>query len=391
MHIINLHKGREQSVLRRHPWIFSRAIQTDIRGLADGDTVWVADFKGNIIGTGHFQNSSLSVRLIAFEQVEPGPGFWRERLSEALACRLMLGIHRAGHTDAFRLVHGEGDQLPGLIIDIYGKVAVIQAHSIGMHKAVPEIAEAILSLRDLQLESVYVKSKDALPTTYAQQMEDVWVAGQPMGEVVVHENGVSFLVQVETGQKTGFFLDQRDNRSLVMQYANGKEVFNGFCYTGGFSLYAMKGGATGVTSVDTSGMALELLERNMELNGFAEGHQVVRENVMTYLAQEQRLYDIVIIDPPAFAKSLNKRHNAIQAYKRLNMQAMARVKKGGLLFTFSCSQVVDKPLFHHTVVSAAIEAGRHVRIIHELSQGADHPVSAFHPEGHYLKGLVLML
>ena len=388
---IQLHKGREQSVLRRHPWIFSRAIQSGADGIEDGETILVQDYKGHTIGTGHYQDSSLSVRLIAFEAVEADLSFWTDRLRNAADCRESLQVRMAGHTDTFRLVHGEGDQLPGLIIDIYGPVAVVQAHSIGMYKALPDITKALFQIEHLSLEAVYSKSKDALPSNFAHQVTDGWLHGQAPENLVVHEGGIAFQVNVETGQKTGFFLDQRENREMIRKYAHGKEVFNGFCYSGGFSLYALQGGATKVVSIDSSQGALDLLEQNLKINSFEGEHQSIKENVLTWLGETDQRFDIVIVDPPAFAKTLKKRHNAIQAYKRLNMMAISRVKRGGMLFTFSCSQVVDKPLFHHTIVAAAIESGRQARIVHELSQGPDHPVSIFHPEGHYLKGLALLL
>lgn len=391
MKIVKLHPGREQSVLRRHPWIFSRAIDLASDDLEDGDTVYVQDAKGKVIGTGHFQDSSLAVRILAFEEVKTNAAFWSSRLEAAAQCRLTLGIPRANLTDTFRLVHGEGDQLPGLIIDVYGPVAVVQAHSIGMFKALPDIALALTQLSSIRIEAVFSKSREALPSGFAARTDDGWLQGSHAGELVVRENGIAFSIDVVEGQKTGFFLDQRENRQLIKQYAQSKEVFNGFCYTGGFSLYALEGGATHLISIDSSDKALRLLEKNLSLNSFAGTHESVRDNVLTWLSQNDRMFDIVIVDPPAFAKSLNKRHNAVQAYKRLNMMAMARVKKGGMLFTFSCSQVVDKPLFHNTIVAAAIESGRMARVVHELGQGPDHPVSIFHPEGHYLKGLALYM
>lgn len=391
MHFIKLHKGREQSVLRQHPWIFSRAIQSPVVDIADGELVTITDYTGKILGIGHFQNSSLSVRMICFEDAVIDNTFWSSKLRDAIAYRRRLDFIKPGFTDTYRLVHGEGDQLPGLIIDVYGSVAVLQAHSIGMHKARHEIASALISSGDSGIRAVYCKSKDALPGEYSSQAEDEWLEGKEEEEVIVHENGVRFVIDIIGGQKTGFFLDQRENRSIVSRYCQGRSVINCFSYSGGFSMYALQAGAGKVVSVDTSKTALDLLERNLMLNDVSSNHSTVKENVLTYLAGENEAYDVVIIDPPAFAKSLSKRHNAIQAYKRLNMMAMARVNRGGMLFTFSCSQVVDKPLFHNTVVAAAIEAGRSARIVHDLGQGPDHPVSIFHPEGHYLKGLALYL
>lgn len=378
-------------MLRRHPWIFSRAIQTPVDDIIDGETVQILDYRGTVLGVGHFQNSSLSIRLLAFEETTLNETFWENRLNEAAGYRAALGILKEGYTNAFRLVHGEGDQLPGLIIDVYDKVAVLQAHSIGMHIARHQIAAALLKINNPSIKSVYCKSHEALPTTYAQSVTDEWLAGEPDHEIIIQEGGIRFMIDVVAGQKTGFFLDQRENRDLVRRYSRNASVLNCFSYSGGFTLYALHGDAIGAVSVDTSAGALEMLEKNLLLNILQGGHQSVKENVLTYLTNSDQQFDIVIIDPPAFAKNIGKRHNAIQAYKRLNMMAMARVKKGGMLFTFSCSQVVDRLMFHNTVVAAAIESGRLARIAHEMSQGPDHPVSIFHPEGHYLKGLALYI
>ena len=388
---LKLLKGREDSVLRRHPWIFSRAIQTPVDDISDGETVQIVDYRGNVLGVGHFQNSSLSIRLLAFEETSIDESFWERRLNDAAGYRATLGILKEGYTNALRLVHGEGDQLPGLIIDVYGEVAVLQAHSIGMHIARHQIAEALLKIKNPSIKSVYCKSHEALPTTYSQSVTDEWLMGEPEDEIIINEGGIRFLIDVVTGQKTGFFLDQRENRDLVRRYSKNASVLNCFSYSGGFTLYALHGDAVSVVSVDTSAGALDMLGKNLMLNVLQGSHQSVKENVLTYLTHSDQQFDIVIIDPPAFAKNIGKRHNAIQAYKRLNMMAMARVKKGGMLFTFSCSQVVDRLMFHNTVVAAAIESGRLARIAHEMSQGPDHPVSIFHPEGHYLKGLALYI
>ena len=391
MQIITLNKGRDQSILRKHPWIFSRAIQAIPKGLHDGDVVQVQDSDGNTLGVGHFQDSSLAVRMLSFEQVSIDHAFWKKRIQQAFAFRSALGLIQPGVTDAYRLVHGEGDQLPGLIVDVYGHVAVIQAHSIGMYKAQKKITDALISTRSLNVTAVYSKSKEALPGEYAKNIEDEWLTGDPIEEIIAHEGSLQFIINVMTGQKTGFFLDQRINRELVSRYAKDASVVNCFSYTGGFSFYALQGGAKHVISIDSSATALTLADKNAALNHFSEKHESLKENVLTYLSKTDQLFDIVIIDPPAFAKNLSKRHNAVQAYKRLNMLAMARVKPGGMLFTFSCSQVVDRELFNHTVVAAAIESNRMARVMHELSQGPDHPASIFHPEGHYLKGLALYL
>lgn len=388
---VKLHKGREQSLLRKHPWVFSRAIHSATDTLTDGDLVQVLDFKERILGVGHYQDSSLSIRMLAFEDIAVDDAFWKTKLNEAVAYRHSLGILQKNHTNAFRLVHGEGDQLPGLIIDVYDHTAVIQAHSIGMHKARTHIAKALTQLSGLTIDAVYCKSEDSLPSAYSKDIKDEWLIGDTQENLVIHEGGIQFGIDVVAGQKTGFFLDQRNNRELVKLLADGKSVLNCFCYTGGFSVYALQGGATEVISIDTSAGALEILEKNLTLNSHTGKHESVKENVLTYLTKSDEQYDIVIVDPPAFAKSLAKRHNAIQAYKRLNVMALSRLKKGGMLFTFSCSQVVDTQMFRDTIVAAAIESGRLARVAYELGQGPDHPVSIFHPEGHYLKGLVLYM
>jgi len=391
MQILKLNKDRDQSIARRHPWIFSRALQKVPKSISDGDIVQIQDDEGNIIGVGHYQDSSLAVRLLAFENVNIDNTFWKKRLQHAFQYRTALYFIKPDITDCFRLVHGEGDQLPGLIIDIYNTVAVVQAHSIGMHKARHEIAEALMSISGLKIEAVYAKSKEALPGEYAHTVVDEWLKGNPIEEIIVHEGGLQFIINVMTGQKTGFFLDQRINREWVGKYASGKSVLNCFSYTGGFSLYALQGGAKHAISIDSSVNALTIADKNAELNLFSDKHESIKENVLTYLTKTEEQFDIIIVDPPAFAKSLSKRHNAVQAYKRLNILAMARVKPGGMLFTFSCSQVVDRELFHNTIVAAAIESNRMARVMHDLSQGPDHPTSIFHPEGHYLKGLALYL
>jgi 23S rRNA (cytosine1962-C5)-methyltransferase len=391
MQIITLNKGREQSISRRHPWIFSRALQKVPKGVADGDVVQIQDEEGNVVGVGHYQDSSLAVRLLAFEAISIDHAFWKNRIYAAYKYRAALRFLAPGVTDSFRLIHGEGDQLPGLIIDIYNNVAVIQAHSIGMHKARQKIADVLLTIPGLKIEAVYAKSKESLPGKYANEVTDEWLKGDPVEEITAHEGGLQFIINVMTGQKTGFFLDQRINRELVGRYAKDASVINCFSYTGGFSFYALQGGARHVISIDSSATALTIADKNAALNNFSAQHESLKENVLTYLTKSDQLFDIVIIDPPAFAKNLSKRHNAVQAYKRLNMLAIARVKPGGILFTFSCSQVVDRELFNHTVVAAAIESNRMARVMHELSQGPDHPSSIFHPEGHYLKGLALYL
>lgn len=384
-----LKPGKDAPLRRFHPWVFSGAVAFKEEGIADGDTVEVFSKEGNYLATGHYQDSNICVRLFSFQQTDAGPVFWEEKLQNALLYRKLTGITGNPATNCYRLVHAEGDGLPGLIIDMYGRTAVLQCHSIGMHRASPLIADALLKIFGDHLDAVYDKSAETLPDQYAQGMVNAYLFGEKNGQVV-EENGHFFQVDWETGQKTGFFLDQRDNRHLVAAYAAGKSLLNAFCYSGGFSVYALKAGALRVDSVDASKKAMELTNNNIALNGFSESnHNSITDDVMHFLRQPGEGYDMVIIDPPAFAKNISKRHQAVQGYRRLNALAFQKVKPGGILFTFSCSQVVDKPLFYNTIVAAALEAGRPVRLMHDLGQPADHPVSLYHPESSYLKGLAL--
>lgn len=380
-----LHAGREQSLLRRHQWVFSGAIKKKDKSISDGDVVSIYDHRGNVLATGHFQDSSIAVRVLAFEATEVNTAFWKQKLMEAYAYRHHAGLTHRDDTTAFRLVHGEGDELPGLIIDIYDRVAVFQAHSIGMYLHRVDIAHALMSIKDLQLETVFDRSVAGL----SSPEDSALLAGREAGTVNIIESSIRFSVDIATGQKTGFFLDQRINRQLVKSFATGKDVLNCFCYTGGFSLYALAGNAQSVTSVDVSVPAMEILEQNLRENVYIGKHSAVCADVMDYLRDTDQTFDVVICDPPAFAKSVQKRHNAVQAYKRLNALAIQHVKPGGMLFTFSCSQVIDRQLFNDTITAAAIESGRVMRVICELQQAPDHPVSVYHPEGHYLKGLAL--
>lgn len=387
-----LKPGRDQALRRFHPWVFSGAIARVEGKPEDGEQVSVLDRSGQVLGLGHFHHGSISVRVLSFD---PGADldsldFWIQKLASALAVRQKAGMP-GPQTDCFRLAHGEGDGLSGLVIDVYGSVAVMQCHSIGMHRQRELIAGALMRLPGLALQGVYDKSVESLPPQYAAGQQNGYIAGAgPDDGAIVQENGVKFRVDWITGQKTGFFLDQRDNRLLLGRYAAGKKVLNAFCYTGGFSAYALKAGAAEVHSVDVSGKAMELTEQNITLNQPHTGaHTGYTEDVLRFLKNGEDQYEVMVIDPPAYAKSLEKRHNAVQGYKRLNEAAIRRLAPGGILFTFSCSQVVDRELFYHTIVSAAIEAGRQARVLHHMTQGADHPVSLFHPEGSYLKGLVL--
>ncbi len=392
MKALILKPRREQSIRRRHPWVFSGAIAETDPDLQDGDRVVVLDHRRQRLAIGHFQEGSIRARLFAFGPDDLPEDFWLRRLRRAHQLRQLLGFVDNPRTNCYRLVHGEGDELPGLIIDIYGTVAVLQCHSIGMHREREHLARALVSLYGPDL-SVYDKSREALPERYGSEQTDdylIQAPGRAGTEGRILENGNAFFVDWAAGQKTGFFLDQRENRALLAQYAAGKSVLNTFCYTGGFSVYGLQGGAKRVDSVDVSARAMAMTARNVaEAGGDPSVHRSITADVMNYLKQEGDRYDLVVVDPPAFAKSQDKRHRAVQAYKRLNALAIDRVAPGGLLFTFSCSQVVDRSLFYNTIVAAGLERSRSVRVLHHLSQGPDHPVSLFHPEGSYLKGLVL--
>ncbi|MBK9335732.1 MAG: class I SAM-dependent rRNA methyltransferase [Lewinellaceae bacterium] len=388
---VYLKPGKELPVRRLHPWIFSGAIQRVTGHADDGDIVEVLDRSGGFLGTGHFHHGSIAVRLLSFEPADLHDiRFWAEKLHTALHVRRVAGLADATGTDCYRLVHGEGDGLSGLIVDIYGSAAVVQCHSIGMHRQRDLIAEALRQVLGARLDVIFDKSKEALPAKYAETIPNGYLFGTADAGRIVQENDVRFRVDWETGQKTGFFLDQRDNRDLLARFVLDKTVLNTFCYTGGFSCYALRAGARLVHSVDISTRAMELLEENIALNApFPGSHEGFAEDVLRFLKNTGPAYDVVVVDPPAYAKSMDKRHNAVQGYKRLNEAALHRVAPGGILFTFSCSQVVDRDLFYHTIAAAAMEVKRPVRVLHHLTQGADHPVSLFHPEGSYLKGLVL--
>ncbi|MCC6412848.1 MAG: class I SAM-dependent rRNA methyltransferase [Saprospiraceae bacterium] len=397
MQKVVLKAGKDEFVRRFHPWIFSGAVaRVEGDKLADGDVVEVTDHRGNTLGIGHFHHGSIAVRLVHFGEADVSqPAFWVQKFQQAWQVRQVAGLVDNPHTDCFRLSHGEGDGMPGLVVDIYGDVAVMQCHSIGMHRQREVLTQALRETLGNRLRGVYDKSAEALPGNYAAQNANGWLwsveADMPV-QAIVRENGIRFKIDWQTGQKTGFFLDQRDNRQLLSSFAAGKSVLNTFCYTGGFSCYALKAGAERVVSVDVSAKAMDLTAENILLNApFTGIHEALTEDVLRFFKHDEQQFDVVVVDPPAFAKSLDKRHNAVQGYKRLNEAAIRHVKPGGILFTFSCSQVVDRELFYHTIAAAAMEAGRPARVLHHLTQGADHPVSMFHPEGAYLKGLVLHL
>jgi len=383
-----LKPSKEVSLLRKHPWVFSGAIQ-EIDEVYIGDWVQVFDHKGRLLGTGQVGDGSIAIRMVAFEAIEPNTAFWQTKLANCLALRKQLGFGLKTTTTAYRLVHGEGDNLPGLIIDIYNDCAVIQAHSLGMYNSINHIAEALENLKDLKLKTIYNKSFAAM---HGAVDPDGFLLGDT-AETIAKENNLLFTVNWVTGQKTGFFLDQRDNRDLLRRFAKDKSVLNTFCYTGGFSVAALAGGATKVISADISQTAIDLANNNASLMKLQphQSHEGLVVDVMKHLGDVEQQFDIVVLDPPAFAKSLSKKHKAVMGYKRLNAMGMKRVLPGGLLFTFSCSQVVDDVLFANTVTAAGIEAGRNCRILYRLGQGADHPVNLYHPEGHYLKGLVIQV
>ncbi len=392
---IYLKRGKEESLQRRHPWIFSGAIErveSESGELKEGEIVDVYTKKGDFIASGHYQVGSIAVRVLTFEQQEINQTWWNEKIAIAYAVRKTLQLTDSAETTCYRLVHGEGDSLPGLVVDIYGSSAVVQCHSVGMYHSRKEIAEAIKATYGDAITSIYDKSAQTVPFNANLDAEDGYLYGgegqNESNEVL--EGGHKFMVNWERGQKTGFFLDQRYNRELVGHYSKGRTVLNTFCYTGGFSVYAMAGGAKEVCSVDSSQRAVELAHENMILN-FGEGvnHSTLAVDAVEYLKNIGDKYDLIILDPPAFAKHHKVLGNAMQGYKRLNARALSQIKSGGILFTFSCSQAVSKELFRTTVFSAAAIAGRKVRILHQLTQPADHPINIYHPEGEYLKGLVL--
>ncbi|MBR1768776.1 MAG: class I SAM-dependent rRNA methyltransferase [Prevotella sp.] len=384
---LQLKRGKEDSLLRFHPWVFSGAIQHADEGIAEGEVVRVLKSDGGFIAIGHYQAGSIAVRVLSFRDVEIDARFWHSRLASALAMRQAIGIADNPQNNTYRLVHGEGDHLPGLIIDVYGKTAVMQAHSIGMHLSRVEIAEQLVSVMGSRIENVYYKSETTLP--FMDDMENGFLYGGSDDNTAV-ENGLMFYVDWLRGQKTGFFVDQRENRALLERFSAGKKVLNMFCYTGGFSFYAMRGGAKLVHSVDSSAKAIELTNRNVSLNFPGDTrHKAFCEDAFKFLEQAGDNYDLIILDPPAFAKHRGALHNALKGYTRLNMKAMQKIQPGGILFTFSCSQVVTKDHFRNAVFTAAAQARRKVRILHQLHQPADHPINIYHPEGEYLKGLVL--
>ena len=386
---IQLRHGKAESLKRFHPWIFSGAIQRMPDNLTEGQIVRVIDHKGDFLAIGHYQIGSIAIRVLSFVERKIDNEFWKERLSEAFNMRCSIGLVEREDNNTLRLVHGEGDQLPGLIIDLYGKTAVMQAHSVGMHLYRKEIAAALIDVCKGIIENVYYKSETTLPFKADLHEKDGFIIGGNEDNIAI-EYGLKFHIDWLRGQKTGFFIDQRENRKLLEQYSIGKNVLNMFCYTGGFSVYALRGGATRVTSVDSSAKAIDLTRANAELNFPGDSrHDAYAEDAFKFLERAGDDYELIVLYPPAFAKHKGALRNALKGYTRLNAIAISKIRKGGIIFTFSCSQTVNKDQFRLAVFTAAAQAGRHVRILHQLHQPADHPINIYHPEGEYLKGLVL--
>jgi 23S rRNA (cytosine1962-C5)-methyltransferase len=393
--IVTLKRKKEASIQRKHPWIFSGAIERILiddnqDDLTDGELVKIVANNGDFLALGHFHHGSIAVRVVSFEDIEPSSKFWEEKVTNAINYRKILGLIDSSDTNTYRLIHGEGDGFSGLIVDIYDDVAVYQAHSIGMHKVRNEIANAIVNVLNGKIKTVYDKSSETLPPDYAATIENSYLIGEHEGKQLVKEHGITFEIDWVSGQKTGFFIDQRENRKLLQKYVEGKKLLNTFCYSGGFSIYALQAGAEEVHSLDSSEKAIALTDRNVAINFQKKSnHKSIVADTITFLNKCEEDYDVIILDPPAYAKNRKSLHNAIQGYKRLNARAFKMMKKGGVLLTFSCSQVVDRQTFYNTIMAAAIESGRNVRVMEHLSQPADHPVSMYHPEGAYLKGLVV--
>lgn len=388
MKSIYLKRGKDESLRRFHPWVFSGAIHHFSEEPEEGETVLVYTSENEYIATGHYQIGSIMVRVLSFDNEKIDQAFYEHRLAVALDVRKSIGVV-GGNNNTFRLVHGEGDNLPGLVIDIYGKTAVMQAHSVGMHVDRMTIANALKAVMGDDLQNIFYKSETTLPFKAELGQENGFLLGGDTDDVAV-ENGLKFHVDWLKGQKTGFFVDQRNNRSLLQQYSKGRKVLNMFCYTGGFSFYAMRGGAELVHSVDSSQKAIDLTNANVQLNFPNDSrHQAFAEDAFKFLEKMDTPYDLIILDPPAFAKHKDALRNALKGYTRLNKKAFEKIQPGGILFTFSCSQAVDKDHFRTAVFTAAASAGRKVRILHQLHQPADHPINIYHPEGEYLKGLVL--
>lgn len=383
---LTLHNGKELPVLRFHPWIFSGAIKTQDSNITDGDVVEVYSAKQQFLGMAQYQKGSITGRIISFSKQQVNIDFWIKKIEKAFLYRQFLNLANNPHTNVYRLIFGEGDGCPGLIMDFYNGHVVFQAHSIGMHKCRVDITEALKKVYGSNLKSVYDKSSETLPNNYSAGLANEFLYGSCNEELVVVENDVKFYIDFINGQKTGFFIDQRENRELLGNYSKGKRVLNTFSYTGGFSMYAAKNECEIIHSVDSSVKAIDLCNKNAVLNNVTN-HEGFAVDTFDYLKDHGKNYDIIILDPPAFAKSRDVSHNAVIGYKRLNQMALQNIRKGGILFTFSCSGVIDKKLFYNTVTAAAIESRRHMKLLHTLSQPADHTITPNFPEGEYLKGL----
>ena len=391
MHTIFLRKGKSESLKRFHPWVFSGAISNTDGKLNEGEIVRVISHENELMGYGHYQIGSIAVRMLTFKEEPINLVFWQTRLKEAYRLRQTLQLTNRKDNNIYRLIHGEGDQLPGLIIDVYGNTAVMQAHSVGMHLCRHEIAQAIITACGGEIQNVFYKSETTLPYKADLHQENEFLCGNDDGNIAT-ENGLKFYIDWLKGQKTGFFIDQRENRLLLEHYAKNKNVLNMFCYTGGFSVYAMRGGANLVHSVDSSAKAIDLTQANIELNFPGDDrHEAYAEDAFKFLEQAGSNYDLIILDPPAFAKHKDALRHALKGYTRLNAIALRKIQPGGIIFTFSCSQAVNKEQFRLAVFTAAAQSGRHVRILHQIHQPADHPINIYHPEGEYLKGLVLQV
>lgn len=392
MKIVSLKAGKDKSIVRKHPWVFSGAIKSTSDTCAEGDLVEVRANKGRFLGYGHYAGGSIAVRMLSFDENENVQDLYKIRLHSAYQLRKSLGLTQNEETNIFRLVHAEGDGLPGLIIDHYANNLVIQCHSVGMYREIDLIVEALLEVCEHDIKSIYLKSEATLPKNFEGYEGDRFLHGEVEMPVTALEYGNKFNINWITGQKTGFFIDQRENRKLIAKYAKGKKMLNTFCYSGGFSIFALNEGAEVVHSLDSSAKAIELTEENVQLGNFdKKRHASFVADTMEFIKDLKEDYDIIILDPPAFAKHRKAKHNAVQGYKRLNAHAMRQIKSGGIIVTFSCSQVIDKVLFTNTVIAAAIAAERSVRILEQLHQPADHPINANHPEGEYLKGLVIQV
>lgn len=389
---IILKPGKDKSIERNHPWVFSGAIKEQEGEISEGSFVEIVANKGRHLGYGHYQTGSIMVRVLLFANDDLTDNLYEQRIASAYQLRQALGLANSEETTIFRLIHAEGDFLPGLIIDHYAGHLVIQCHSIGMYLDIEKIKDALLKVMGDKVKSIYLKCTGTLPKDYADYSGDRFLHGEAETPQIALEYGNKFAINWITGQKTGFFIDQRENRKLLGRYANGKKVLNTFCYSGGFSVFALNAGATLVHSLDASQKAIDLTDENIALADFTgKKHKSIVADAMDYIKELPEDYDIIVLDPPAFAKHRSAKHNAVQGYKRLNAHAMRQIKPGGIIFTFSCSQVVDKELFTNTIIAASIAAERKVRILEQLHQPADHPISATHPEGEYLKGLVIQV